>query len=96
MFDPTLLIILVILIVGFWSTIKLLRNKFNSVAEKTLDSLDATVTTSAIEHHAELQGRMRAALETINNNGGITNFQEEYDKLFHPERVKSVQSKKSK
>ena len=93
MFDPTLLIVLVILIVGFWSTIKLLRNKFNAVAEKTLDSLDATVTTSAIEHHAELQSRMRTALETIQANGGITNFQEEYDKLFHPERVKSKKSK---
>ena len=93
MFDPTLLIICVIFIIGFWSTIKLLRNKFNSVAEKTLDSLDTTVTTSAIEHHAELQGRMRTAMETINANGGITNFQEEYDKLFHPERVKSKKSK---
>lgn len=94
MFDPTLLIILVILIVGFWSTIKLLRNKFNSVAEKTLDSLDATVTTSAIEHHAELQGRMKTALDTIQANGGITDFQQEYDKLFHPERVRK--SNKSK
>lgn len=93
MFDPTLLVILVILIVGFWSTIKLLRNKFNAVAEKTLDSLDATVTTSAIEHHAELQGRMKTALDTINANGGVTNFQEEYDKLFHPERLKSKKSK---
>ena len=93
MFDPTLLVICVILIIGFWSTIKLLRNKFNAVAEKTLDSLDATVTTSAIEHHAELQGRLRTAMETINANGGITNFQEEYDKLFHPERVKSKKSK---
>ena len=93
MFDPTLLIVLVILIVGFWSTIKLLRNKFNAVAEKTLDSLDAAVTTSAIEHHAELQSRMRTALETIQANGGTTNFQEEYDKLFHPERVKSKKSK---
>lgn len=93
MFDPTLLVIALVLIIGFWSTIKLLRNKFNSVAEKTLDSLDATVTTSAIEHHAELQGRMKTALDTINANGGITNFQEEYDKLFHPERVKSKKSK---
>lgn len=93
MFDPTILIIGIILIIGFWSTIKLLRNKFNSVAEKTLDSLDATVTTSAIEHHAELQGRMRTALDTINANGGITDFQQEYDKLFHPERVKSKKSK---
>jgi hypothetical protein len=93
MFDPTLLVIALVLIIGFWSTIKLLRNKFNSVAEKTLDAVDATVTTSAIEHHAELQGRMRTALETIQANGGITNFQEEYDKLFHPERVKSKKSK---
>jgi hypothetical protein len=93
MFDPTLLVIALVLIIGFWSTIKLLRNKFNSVAEKTLDSLDATVTTSAIEHHAELQGRMKTALDTINANGGITNFQEEYDKLFHPERLKSKKSK---
>jgi hypothetical protein len=93
MFDPTLLVIALVLIICFWSTIKLLRNKFNSVAEKTLDSLDATVTTSAIEHHAELQGRMKTALDTINANGGITNFQEEYDKLFHPERLKSKKSK---
>lgn len=93
MFDPTLLVIALVLIIGFWSTIKLLRNKFNSVAEKTLDSLDATVTTSAIEHHAELQSRMKTALDTINANGGITNFQEEYDKLFHPERLKSNTSK---
>jgi hypothetical protein len=93
MFDPTILVIALVLIIGFWSTIKLLRNKFNSVAEKTLDSLDATVTTSAIEHHAELQGRMKTALDTINANGGITNFQEEYDKLFHPERLKSKKSK---
>ena len=89
MFDPTLLIICVILIIGFWSTIKLLRIKFNNVAEKVLDSVDSTVTTSAIEHRAELETRMKTALETINANGGITNFQEEYDKLFHPERAKS-------
>ena len=93
MFDPTLLIICVILIIGFWSTIKLLRIKFNNVAEKVLDSVDSTVTTSAIEHRAELEIRMKTALETINNNGGITDFQQEYDKLFHPERVKSKKSK---
>ena len=93
MFDPTLLIICVILIIGFWSTVKLLRIKFNNVAEKVLDSVDSTVTTSAIEHRAELEIRMKTALETINANGGITNFQEEYDKLFHPERVKSKKSK---
>lgn len=93
MFDPTVLIICVILIIGFWSTIKLLRIKFNNVAEKVLDSVDNTVTTSAIEHRAELETRMKTALETINNNGGITDFQEEYNKLFHPERVKSKKSK---
>jgi hypothetical protein len=93
MFDPTILIIVIVLIISVWSTIKLLRNKFNSVAEKTLDSLDASVATFAIEHHAELQARMKVALETINANGGITDFQQEYDKLFHPERVKSKKSK---
>lgn len=88
-FDPTVLAIVIILLVGFWSTIKLLRNKFNSVAEKTLDAVDATVSTAAIEHHAELQSRMKTALDTIQANGGITDFQKEYDKLFHPERIKA-------
>ena len=92
MFDPTMLVICVILIIGFWSTIKLIRIKFNNVAEKVLDSVDSTVTTSAIEHRAELETRMKTALETINNNGGITDFQEEYNKLFHPERVKPKKS----
>jgi hypothetical protein len=94
MFDPSFLIIALVLIIGFWSTIKLLRVKFNSVAEKVLDSVDSTVTTSAIEHRAELETRMKTALETIQASGGITDFQEEYDKLFHPERVQK--SKKSK
>ena len=89
-FDPSVLIIVLVLLIAFWSTLKLLRNKFNSVAEKTLDAVDATVSTAAIEHHAELQTRMKTALETINNNGGITDFQREYDKLFHPERVKKA------
>ena len=89
MFDPTLLVICVILIIGFWSTIKLIRIKFNNVAEKVLDSVDSTVTTSAIEHRAELETRMKTALESINANGGITDFNHEYNKLFHPERVKA-------
>lgn len=92
-FDPTVLVISIIIIISLWSTIKLLRVKFNNVAEKVLDSVDNTVTTSAIEHRAELETRMKTALETIKSNGGITNFQEEYDALFHPERVKSKKSK---
>ena len=82
MFDPTLLIIVLVLIISFWSTIKLLRNKFNSVAEKALNAVDDSVTVAAIGHHENIQTELKQHLKNIEAGGGWLNVQDEYNKLF--------------
>lgn len=82
-FDPTLLIITIIIIVSFWSTIKLLRNKFNSVAEKALNAIDDSVTVAAIGHQENIQTELKQHLKNIEAGGGWLHIQDEYDKLFN-------------
>lgn len=82
-FDPTLVILVVIFVVIFWSTLKLLKNALNSIANKTLTAMDATVAVNAVEYHSELSSRMKKAATTMEANGGLVNYQAEYDRLIN-------------
>lgn len=81
-FDPTLVILVVIFVIIFWSTIKLAKNALNSIAGKTLTAVDATVTTNALEYHNELSSRMRKAAAALEASGGKVDYQAEYDRLI--------------
>jgi CHASE3 domain sensor protein len=81
-FDPTLVILVVIFVVIFWSTIKLAKNALNSITSKTLTAVDATVTTNALEYHTELSARMRKAAQALEESGGKVDYQAEYDRLI--------------
>ena len=82
MFDPTVILIVVLFVVIFWSTLKLLKNALNSIANKTLAAVDATVAVNAVEYHSELSSRMKKAAATMEANGGLVNYQAEYDRLI--------------
>lgn len=81
-FDPTLVILVIIFVIIFWSTIKLAKNALNSIAGKTLTAVDATVTTNALEYHNELSTRMRKATAALEASGGKVDYQAEYDRLI--------------
>lgn len=81
-FDPTLVILVIIFVVIFWSTIKLAKNALNSIAGKTLTAVDATVTTNTLEYHNELSSRMRKAAKALQDAGGKVDYQAEYDRLI--------------
>lgn len=81
-FDPTLVILVIIFVIIFWSTIKLAKNALNSIAGKTLTAVDATVTTNALEYHNELSTRMRKAAKALEDAGGKVDYQAEYDRLI--------------
>lgn len=81
-FDPTLVILVIIFVIIFWSTIKLAKNALNSIAGKTLTAVDATVTTNALEYHNELSTRMRKAAASLEASGGKVDYQAEYDRLI--------------
>lgn len=81
-FDPTLVILVIIFVVIFWSTIKLAKNAINSIAGKTLTAVDATVTTNTLEYHNELSARMRKAAKALEEAGGKVDYQAEYDRLI--------------
>lgn len=81
-FDPTLVILVVIFVIIFWSTIKLAKSAINSIAGKTLTAVDATVTTNALEYHTELSARMRKAAKALTDAGGKVDYQSEYDRLI--------------
>lgn len=82
MFDPTTILIVVLFVVIFWSTLKLLKNALNSIAHKTLTAVDATVAVNAVEYHSELSSRMKQAAAIMEANGGLVDYQSEYDRLI--------------
>lgn len=80
-FDLTTIIIILIVVFLFWSTLRLLKNNLNNIMHKTLTLVDATVTVNSTEMHLELTERMNKATAELAQLG-VVNYNEKYEELF--------------
>lgn len=80
-FDLTTIIIILIVVFLFWSTLRLLKNSVNSTAHKALNLIDATVAVNATEAHLELTERMNKAATELQKIG-VIDYNRTYEELF--------------